>query len=107
MQDDFRGFKRFPAVEKKIGEITQDDVRVSFIGTIVDKGEGKIAVDDGSGNVEILFEDEIIKDLKTGKVVRVVGKVDSDGLINGEAVQDFSKFNISLYKEVMEQGKSI
>ena len=107
MQDDFRGFRRFPTVEKKIGDITMEDSRVSFIGTLVDKEEGKIAVDDGSGSIEILFEEEIIKNFKTGNVVRIIGKV-SEGLVNGEAIQDFSKFNIDLYKEVKKGGgKSI
>ena len=104
MQEDFRGFRRFPTVEKKIGDITPEDGRVSFIGTVVDKGEGKIAVDDGSGNMEVLFEEETIKNFKTGSVVRIVGKV-AEGFVTGEAIQDFSRFNLDLYREV--KGKAI
>jgi len=38
--------------------------------------------------------------LEPGKLVRVVGKISGDGLVIGEAVQDFSNFNLSLYKEL-------
>ena len=99
MQDDFRGFRRFPTVGKNIKEITPDDGRVSFIGTLIDKGEGKIAVDDGTGSIESFFEDEITKKFKVGNTVRIVGKV-SEGNVNGEAIQDFSVFNLDLYKKV-------
>jgi len=99
MQDDFRGFRRFPAVEKRIGEITSEDGRVSVIGTLIDKGEGKITVDDGSGTIEVMFDGNI-ENIQVGKPVRVIGKVSPDGFIAGEAIQDFSGFNIQLYKEL-------
>ena len=98
MQADFRGFRRFPAVEKKIQEITPEDSRVSIIGTVIDKNEKGITVDDGSGTAEITFGET--GNIETGKLVRVVGKVDPDGFITGEAVQDFSDFNLKLYEEI-------
>ena len=99
MQEEFRGFRRFTAAERKIGEIMPEDGRISFIGTIIDKGEGKLVVDDGSGSVEVVADSELLKSLETGKIVRVVGKV-YDGSVTGEAVQDFSTFNLELYREV-------
>jgi len=100
MPEDF-GFKRFPTIEKKISEIGPEDVRVAIIGTVVDKGEGKIVIDDGSGSIAVFLDDG--KNLETGKFLRIVGRVNKDDLsINAEAVQDFSKFNLDLYKKLKE-----
>jgi len=98
MQTDFRGFRRFPAVEKKIEDITPEDTRVSIIGTIIDKSEGSITIDDGTGTIEVTFNDT--EALEPGKLVRVVGKIGGEGFVIGEAVQDFSNFNLGLYKEL-------
>jgi len=108
MQEDFRAFRRFPTVEKSIAEIGPEDGRVSFIGTVIDKDEGKITVDDGSGSMEVFFENDVIKNFKTGDLVRIVGKISSEGFLSGEAVQNFSKFNLDLYKEMKSvKSKSI
>jgi len=100
MPEDF-GFKRFPTVEKKISEISPEDIRVAVIGTVVDKGDGKIVIDDGSDNINVFLDDE--NKLETGKLLRIVGRVNKDDLsISAEAVQDFSKFNLELYKKLKE-----
>jgi len=103
MQDDFRSFRRFPAAHKNISEIGPEDIRVSVIGTIVDKSKGKIALDDGTGSMEALFEDDVLKDFKSGEQVRVIGKI-SEGTLTGEALQNFSSFNLELYKKIKEKN---
>ncbi len=106
MQEDFKAFRRFPTVEKSIGDIGPEDGRVSFVGTVVSANEGKLVVDDGTGSIEIITDGA---ELKTGKLVRIVGKIDQEGALNAEAVQDFSGFNLDLYRKIkgMEKGKSI
>lgn len=109
---DSKGFKGDPqrAVTdfKKIEDIDEDDIRVSVIGTLVSKSEEVIVVDDGSGNLEaslLEMEDtEHLNDLETGQLVRVVGKMDRGDEIKlrGEAVQDFSNFDLKLYKKAKE-----
>lgn len=107
MQDDFRGFRRFPTAEKKIKDIEPEDIRVGFIGTITNKTKGKISVDDGTGSIDALFEEDIIKGLETGKLVRIVGKM-SEGTLKGESIQDFSSFDLDLYMKIRSiEGKSI
>ena len=107
MQDDFRGFRRFPTAEKKIKDIEPEDIRVGFIGTITDKNKGKLSVDDGTGSIDALFEENVIENLEKGKVVRIVGKL-SEGTVKGESVQDFSKFDLDLYRKIRSmEGKSI
>ena len=95
-------YKRFPTVEKKISEITPENVRVSIIGTVVDKTNDKLIVDDGTGSIEIFSDENLIKNVENSKVVRVIGRVTSDGSIsiNAEIIQDFSKFDIGLYEKI-------
>lgn len=96
-------YKRFPTSEKKISEISPEDVRVGVVGTIIDKSKNKFAVDDGTGSIEVLLDKEKIKKLKAKKTVRVVGKIISeDGTkLSAEAVQDFSDFDSELYKKIL------
>ncbi|MFB6088610.1 MAG: OB-fold nucleic acid binding domain-containing protein [Candidatus Aenigmatarchaeota archaeon] len=90
---------------KKIEDIDEDDIRVSIIGTLVSVEDDTIVVDDGSGNLEVsLLEMENpaqLENLETGQIVRVVGKLGrGDELeMRGEAVQDFSKFDLKIYEK--------
>ena len=95
-------YKRFPTTEKKISEITPENIRVSIIGTIIDKTENKLIVDDGSGSIEVFSDEELIKNVGNNKIVRVIGRVTSDGTlaINAELIQDFSRFDVGLYEEI-------
>lgn len=103
-------FKRVPTKPRKVGKIDrEEDIRISVIGTLVNKGEDSLVVNDGSGNLEVSFLElhnfERVDELETGQLVRVVGKLDlsSENLrIRGEAVQDFSDFNLDLYKKAEE-----
>lgn len=99
------GYKRFPTVERKISEIGPEDVRVSIIGTVVDRSENKIVLDDGTGTIEIFAGDDLIKDSKGKKTLRIIGRVvPENGIkINAEIIQDFSGFNKDLYERVKEK----
>lgn len=103
MQEDFGSFRRFPAMEKKISDIGPEDIRVCVIGTIVDKSNGKVAIDDGTGSMEALFDEEMLKGTESGNKVRVIGKV-SEGTLNGEAIQDFSNFNFELHEKIKKMN---
>ncbi|MFB6075647.1 MAG: OB-fold nucleic acid binding domain-containing protein [Candidatus Aenigmatarchaeota archaeon] len=111
MADEFdsNGFggdiKRAVTNFKKIEDIDEDDIRVSVIGTLVSKDDEALIVDDGSGNLEVslleMENSEHVEDLKTGQIIRVVGKLDrGEGLeLRGEAVQDFSEFDLNMYEK--------
>jgi len=77
MQESF-GFKRFPSTERKVSDIGPDDVRISIIGTIIDKGDGKLTIDDGTGSINVFTEDEKTKNFSIGNRVRVIGRVNKD-----------------------------
>lgn len=99
--------RRYPAEFKAIGDINTEDVRVSFIGTIVDKGGNTVIVDDGTGKMEIEFDpSEDLDNFEDEDKVRIIGRPQEDGL-NGEAIQDFSDFDLELYEEAKEKIREI
>ncbi len=95
--------RRAPAVHRKIENVSEEDIRVSVIGTVVDKGESRVAVDDGTGTIEVVFD--LSKDLDgfdESDLVRVVGRP-SDGSMDGEVIQNFEGFDVDLYEEILEK----
>ena len=102
-------YKRFPTSEKSISEITPEDIRVGIIGTVIDVSDDKIMIDDGTGTIEVILDEENLKKVSQGKLVRIIGRVASDGgmKINGEIVQDFSGFDIELYNKIKELEQKI
>lgn len=95
--------RRAPAVHRKIEDVEEDDIRVSVVGTLVDKGETKVAVDDGTGALEVSFD--LSKDLgsfEESDLVRVVGRPE-DGSLDGEVIQDLEDFDVELYEETLEK----
>ena len=95
-------YERLPAVEKKIGAIDkQNDSRVSILGTIIDRKENIIAVDDGSGKAEVFFEE--MPDTSKMKLVRVIGRIvpmENGFEIRGEILQDMSGLDMKLFEKV-------
>jgi len=100
-ESDFQ--KRIPSVERCISEIQPEDIRVCILGTIVDKKETTLIVDDGTGKITVRFEEPVTLPMNT--LVRIFGRVvpiENGFEIQGEIVQDMSKLNIELYKKVRE-----
>ena len=104
MADDFSDNqfqRRMPSVERKVSEIKPEDIRVRVLGTVIDKQENKLVVDDGTGKIEAIFDDPVNVELK--KMVRVFGRVIplEDGFeIQGEILQDMSQLDLELHKKV-------
>ena len=102
--------KRNPAIEKKISQITKDDVRVAVIGTIVemDNSINVIMIDDGESTIRILLPEEEFEKCEPGKLIRAIGLIapamDTDEMeLKGEIVQDFSKLDKNLYIEYLKK----
>jgi len=96
--------RRLPALEKKISEIhPETDVRVRLLGTVIDSSLNSIVLDDGSGKIEIYFEDQL--NVRNGQLIRVITRILPliDGFeCKGEVIQDLQGFNLDLYKKVKE-----
>jgi len=96
--------RRRPAVEKKIAEITPEDIRVSLVGKVVkvDKIDYIFWLDDGTGVIAIECEENILP--KIGQMVRVIGRVIRNEKVHiyGEVVQDFSNVNLEYLEEIQK-----
>jgi len=95
-------FKRSPTVVKQISEIKIEDVRVRLIGTVIDKSDTRIALDDGTGKIDVNFKEPVKTDLN--KLVRVFGRVipmDSGFELEGEILQDMSKLDVDLHRKAI------
>ena len=104
MADDFSDNqfqRRMPSVERRVSEIKPEDIRIRVLGTIIDKQENKLVLDDGTGKIEAVFDEPVNADLK--KMVRVFGRVIpiEDGFeLQGEIIQDMSQLDLELHKKV-------
>ena len=93
--------KRLPSTEKQVSAITNDDIRVGIIGTVLDKQGERIVVDDGPGKAEISLKGE--PNISAGQFVRVLGRVmpvEGGFELQGEVVQDMAKLDMGLLKKV-------
>ena len=94
-------FKRQPAIEKQIKDLTKEDANVAISGLVINKSENSFFLDDGTGQIAVSFSDSI----EAEGYVRVFGRVipSENGLeIQGEIVQDLNKIDKALYKKIKE-----
>ena len=90
-----------PAKERRVSEVTPEDIRVSIVGTVVGSKENVLAVDDGTGKIDISFEEA--PSVKAGQLVRIFGRVmplENGVELQGEVCQDFSEADLELWKRV-------
>ncbi len=92
-------FRRMPAIQKTIKEITEKDVRIRLVGTVIDYQSGSILLDDGTGQAEIVSEQPV----ETGNFVRIFTRVlqlENSYELRAEVVQDLSHMDKRLYKRI-------
>lgn len=96
--------KRLVAIEKRIADLHPDsDVRVRLIGTVIDSGPNSIVLDDGSGKIEIYFDEQ--PNVVNGQLIRVIARILPliDGYeCRGEIIQNLDNFDLELYKKAKE-----
>ncbi len=104
--------KRAVAFEKRISEITKEDIRVKVIGIVIEKDSpsSSILIDDGESTIRIILDDDLLESTELGKLIRVIGIVspalEGDGFeLRGELTQDFSKLDKELYKKYLNVKK--
>jgi len=99
MPDDFQ--RRLPSVEREVASIKPEDIRVSLIGTVIDKKDTSMIVDDGTGKITLRTEDPIT--VEANSLVRVFGRVipmEEGFELQCDVVQDMSKLDMELRKQV-------
>jgi hypothetical protein len=96
------------SIEKEIREIKGDETLVSFIGVVVsiDPSTYMLILDDGTGAISVSSDN--LYDME--QVLRVIGSPYKEGgqiIVDSEVIQNFSDFNIELFKKVEEIEKEV
>ena len=104
--------RRNPAFERTISTISNEDIRVRVIGTVIEKDQvtNSIVIDDGAAKVRVLLDEDVFTRYDVGKRVRVIGVVapalEGEGFeLKGEIVQDWSGLDLSLWHRYLELKK--
>ena len=100
--------KRNTAFERKIKDISKDNVRITVMGAVlsIDKQSLVFTIEDPSGQLTILAPNEdSLKVVSIGGVVRVIGIVlpfDEGFDLRAEVVQDFKDLSPELFPVLHE-----
>ena len=96
---DFR--RRLPSVFRRVKEIKPDDMRISVIGTVIDRAEDGIVLDDGTGKIDVTLDGP--PGIESGSLARVFGRVihiEGGFQLQGEIVQDMTGLDLELLKGI-------
>lgn len=95
------------AKPRRISEIKTGDEQVMVVGLVVDKKESTMVLDDGSGRLNVLFEDPgLVEDIDVGSKVRVFGtplNIADAHELHAEIIQKMDKLDLDLYKKVKHE----
>ncbi len=101
--------KRNVAIEKRISELTEDDLRVKVLGEVIEKdpSNNSIIIEYNGENLTILLDDKMFKSVEKGKIIRVIGIVapplEGEKVeLKGEVIQNFTDLNLGLYEKYLK-----
>ena len=95
-------YRRFPAVSKKISEITEKDIRVRIMGTVIDKQNGSILIDDGTGKADVVVEEGLDK-INNSDIIRIFCRVlplENGHELRAEIIQNMNSLDMDLHKRI-------
>ena len=93
--------RRIPCAERRISDIRPDDVRVRVLGTVIDRDDSRVMVDDGTSRISAVFDKA--PEVGMNQVVRVFGRVipmEQGFELQADVLQDMSGLDLSLYRRV-------
>ena len=101
--------QRSPAKEKRISELSKEDIRVAIVGTVVEKEEqiNSIVINDSTGTIRAMMPADFFNKVQPGQLIRIIGIVapaleGSDFELKGELTQDFSRLDKELYSKYLK-----
>jgi len=103
-QTEFEDF----AGEKRVSQITGQESWLSLIGTVISRNtaESSMLIDDGTGQITV----RSAKLPELGSLVRILGSAFTSAgkvMLDGVIVQDFSCFDVELYRKVLELEEKV
>ena len=93
--------RRIPCADRRVSEIRPDDVRVRILGTVIDRDDTRVVVDDGTGRISAVFDKA--PEVEINQMVRVFGRLvpmEQGFELQADILQDMSGLDLSLYKRV-------
>ena len=91
-------------VEKSIKEIDENTLRVRILGKIIEKIDDlNYLIDDGSGTIKIIMNNENKQELELSKPYFVFGKVvplSNEVVVFVDFIRDVGDLNLKLYRKV-------
>ena len=101
--------KRNVAFEKKISELSAEDIRVKVVGKVIEKDSSNdsIVIEHNGNQLRVLLNNKLFQDIEVGKIIRVMGIIapplEGETVeLRGELVQDFSGLDLSLYEKYLK-----
>lgn len=98
-------YKRAPAVLRKISEINPEtDIRVRIVGNVIDKTDGSMVIDDGSGSAEIVTDEKGEVQANVNDIVRVFARVlplEEGYELRAEIIQPMNGLDLNLFRKIM------
>lgn len=95
-------YRRLPAKPRKISDISPEkDIRVRLLGRVIDKQNGTVVIDDGSGSAEVVVED--LESVSQNDLVRVFCRVmplESGFELRAEIIQNMNNFDLDSYRKI-------
>ena len=96
-----------PARDRRISEIKLGDERVRIVGLVIDKKDSEFVLDDGSGQITVLFDvPALAEGVSVGSKVRVFGMPLTAGdtrELRAEIIQKVDRLDLELYEEVRRE----
>lgn len=92
---------RAPYKEKYVKDLKAEDIKIAISGTIISKGNGRIAIDDGSGSIIVNIDTE----LDVNSFIKIYGNLlpyDEGFEIQGHFIKNLSDVDKGLYRKAME-----
>jgi hypothetical protein len=107
--EEFGRPRQKPARDRKISEIKIGDERVRILGLVIDKKDAEFVLDDGSGQITVLFDEPALAEgISAGSKVRVFGMPLTAGDVRelrAEIIQKVDRLDLELYEEVRREVK--
>lgn len=94
-----------------IEEINDNILRCRILGKIIDKTDNTLLLDDGTGIIEVMINEDLTKinsPLEIGQDVFVFGKVikiDGNYKVFADIIREIKNLNIRQYRKVMKLWK--
>jgi hypothetical protein len=97
-------YKRLPAMHKQITDINAEkDIRVRILGRVIDKQDGMIVIDDGSGTAEVIGENLTAGVDDTVRVFARVIPLEDGFELRAEILQDMNALDLNLFRKIMSR----